>query len=114
MKKVLITMVSGMMLLAFSTMARSHDVVDSNGRPSNTHKHVWRQQTYGKDYRQGHSVEMPRANIKIWSPNTYRGYNAGSSVRFARPAPLSQRPNAGDNIPNMKSGGSYGSSSRRQ
>jgi len=55
MNKILITLVSGMILLAFSTTARSHDVVDANGRPSTTHKHVWRQQAYGKDYRQGHS-----------------------------------------------------------
>jgi len=113
MNKILITLVSGMILLAFSTTARSHDVVDANGRPSTTHKHVWRQQAYGKDYRQGHSVDGQRGSITTWSPNTYRGYNAGSSVRFARPVPISQRPKAGDNVPNMKSAGSYGSASRR-
>ena len=112
MKKAIITIVSGMMLLAFTTTARSHDVVDSNGRPVNTHKHVWRQQTYGKDYRQGHSVQGRQGSITTWSPNTYRGYNAGSSVRFARPVPISQRPKAGENIPAMKSGN--GSGSRRQ
>jgi len=114
MNKALIALICGMTLMAVSTTVRSHDVVDSNGRPSNTHKHVWRQQSYGRDYRQGHSVNGSRGSITTWSPSTYRGYNAGSSVRFARPVPLSQRPKAGENIPNVKSGGGYGSASRRQ
>ena len=113
MNKALIALVSAMMLLVIAPVARSHDIVGVNGKPINTHQHVWRQQAYGKDYRQGHSVAGPRGSITTWSPNTYRGYNAGSSVRFARPVPISQRPKAGDNIPNMKSAGSYGSASRR-
>jgi hypothetical protein len=114
MNKALIALICGMTLMAVTTTARSHDVVDSNGRPSNTHKHVWRQQAYGKDYRQGHSVAGPQGSITTWSPSTYKGYKAGSSVRFARPVPITQRPKSGGNIPNMKSGSSTGSASRRQ
>jgi hypothetical protein len=114
MNRILIALVSAMILLAFTSTVRAHDIVDSNGKPVSTHKHVWRQQIYGKDYRQGHSVNGQRGSITTWSPNTYRGYNAGSSVRFARPVPITKRPKAGDNIPTMKSSGSYGSASRRQ
>lgn len=112
MNKALITTVCGLTLLAFAQTVRPHDIVDSNGRPVNTHEHVWRQQSYGRDYRQGHSVSGPSGNITIWSPNTYRGYSAGSSVRFARPTRLSQRPEAGDNTPAMKSATHHGSRSR--
>lgn len=115
MNKALITLVSGIMLLAFATTARSHDVVDVNGKPIGTHKHVWQQQAYGKDYRQGHSVNGPQGSITTWAPNTYRGYNAGSAVRFARPVPISERPKAGDNIPALKSGSkiTYGQRNQR-
>jgi len=115
MNKALIALVSAMMLLVIAPAARSHDIVGVNGKPINTHQHVWRQQAYGKDYRQGHSVAGPRGSITTWSPNTYRGYNAGSAVRFARPVPLSQRPKAGDNTPILKSGSSttYGSRNQR-
>jgi hypothetical protein len=103
-----------LMLLPFCTSVRAHNLVDSNGRPVATHKHVWRQQTYGKDYRQGHAVDGPRGSITIWSPKTYRGYNAGSAVRFARPVPISQRPKAGDNTPAIKSASPYQGGNRNR
>ena len=116
MNKVLTALISGIMLLALATTAHSHDVVGLNGKPVNTHQHVWRQQAYGKDYRQGHSVNSPQGSITTWSPNTYRGYNAGSAVRFARPVPITEKPKAGDSTPAFKSASQikYGQRSQRE
>ena len=115
MNKLLVTLICVIMLPAIATDARAHDVVDSDGKPLNTHQHVWRQQAYGMDYRQGHSVSSHRGSITTWSPNTYRGYNAGRSVKFARPVPMTARPGSGYHAPLIKSQSrqNYGQSSQR-
>ena len=103
MKKILIPVIFSLVFPVFAGPVFAHDLVDSNGRPVTTHTHVWRQQPYGKDYRQGHSVNNDLGNIVIWSPNTYQGYKAGANVRFARPAPLTTQPKVGANIPQIQS-----------
>ena len=115
MNKLFITLITGIILLSFSTGARSHDVVGADGKPVTTHTHVWRPQAYGQDYRQGHSVDGPQGSITTWSPNTYRGYNAGRSVQFARPEPLRAGSAAGGHKPVLNSGSraNYGQSSHR-
>jgi len=94
--KKIITLIFGSTLLTSALPLQSHEVVDINGKPVTTHTHVWRQQSYGTDYRQGHSVDNALGNITIYSPNTYKGYSAGSSVRFARPVPYSKPAKAED------------------
>jgi len=102
MKKTIIALVSGTVLLIFATETQSHDVVNVQGKPINAHQHVWQQQEYGKDYRQGHSVSGPQGDITIISPNTYRGYGSGNSVRFARPEPYTKPGSAQVNTPELK------------
>jgi hypothetical protein len=102
MRKTIIALVSGTVLLIFGTEARSHDVVNAQGKPVNTHEHVWKQQEYGKDYRQGHSVNGPQGDITIFSPNTYQGYTSGNSVRFARPEPYTKPIGDQANMPDVK------------
>jgi hypothetical protein len=89
-------------VLSFSIPVSAHELVDSNGKLIATHQHVWRQQSYGQDYRQGHSVNNSLGSITIWSPNTYNPYKAGSGVRFARPPLNTVKPKAGSNIPQVK------------
>ncbi len=115
MSRLLITLACGLILLASTAPAWSHELVDVNGKPISTHEHVWRQQEYGTDYRQGHSVNNAQGNITVWSPNTYRGYNAGSTVRFARPVPMTGKSSAKDHTPNMNSTSesTYGTSRTR-
>ena len=102
MRKTIIALISGTVLLISATEARSHDVVNAQGKPINTHQHVWQQQAYGKDYRQGHSVNGPQGDITIISPNTYRGYGSGNSVRFARPEPYTKPIGDQANTPELK------------
>jgi len=102
MRKTIIALVSGAVLLVCTTEARSHDVVDAKGQPINAHKHVWQQQEYGKDYRQGHSVNGPQGSITIMSPNTYKGYGTGNSVRFARPEPYTKPSGDQSGTPELK------------
>jgi len=94
--------------------ASAHDLVDSNGKLITTHQHVWRQQNYGQDYRQGHSVNNSLGSITIWSPNTYNPYKAGSGIRFARPPIQTAKPKVSDTIPQVKipSQSRYGSSKK--
>lgn len=92
----------GWVLMAFAWPVQSHELVDINGKPSSTHQHVWRQQEYGSDYRQGHSVNGSQGSITIWSPNTYQGYKAGNSVRFARPVPYTKQSKSSDHRPELK------------
>ncbi len=75
----------GLLLMACSTVLKAHQVA------SGTHDHVWRQTTYGKDYRPGHSVNGAGGGITIWSPSTLNQYGAGNSVQFARPEPYSKQ-----------------------
>jgi hypothetical protein len=102
MNKILFTLFCGAALLAITSSAHSHELVDINGKPVSSHTHVWRQQQYGTDYRQGHAVDNALGSITVWSPNTYQGYKAGSSVRFARPVPYSKPSNTEDNLPVLK------------
>jgi len=102
MYKRMISLFSGVALLAFSFPLSSHELVDINGKPVNSHQHVWRQQEYGSDYRQGHSVDNAQGSITVWSPNTYQGYKAGSSVKFARPVPYTKASKADDHRPEVK------------
>ena len=115
MNKTVIIFASAVFLLFCAAPAGAHDVVSSNGKPVSTHQHVWRQQHYGSDYRQGHSVNNAQGSITIWSPNTYAGYNAGSSVRFARPSPISKKSKISDHAPKLKTatGSTYGKSKTR-
>lgn len=98
--KIFILMI-GTILLAFACPVQSHELVDTNGKPVNTHQHVWRQQEYGSDYRQGHSVDGTQGSITVWSPNTYQGYKAGNSVRFARPTPYMKPSKVEDHRPEL-------------
>jgi len=102
MTKVLPIAIISLGVLSLSIPVSAHDLVDSNGKPIATHQHVWRQQSYGQDYRQGHSVNNSLGSITVWSPNTYNPYNAGRGVRFARPSIYTSRPNGGNNIPQFK------------
>ena len=106
---------AGLILLACSSVIQAHQVAGG------THEHVWRQQDYGKDFRQGHSVNGSAGSITIWSPTTHNKFGASNPVRFARPAPIArqtskqsasqaqsqagpERPNdAQSNIPRIKS-----------
>ena len=99
----LTTLFAALILLLCAPPVRSHDVVGVNGQPITTHSHVWRQQQYGTDYRQGHSVSNSQGSITIWSPNTYKAYNAGSSVRFAKPNAYLKQSVLTDHTPNLKS-----------
>jgi hypothetical protein len=101
MNRKFISLFFGMILLSFAWPVQSHELVDINGRPVSTHQHVWRQQEYGTDYRQGHSVDGSQGSITVWSPNTYQGYKAGSSVRFARPVPYTKRSKVEDHRPDL-------------
>lgn len=56
-----------------------------------THSHAFKQTDYGQ-YRVGHSVTSPLGSIIIWSPQTYSGYQAGKTVKFARPKPITKAP----------------------
>ena len=103
MRKLVFAVVLSLPSLALTGPVFAHDLVDSNGRPVTNHTHVWRQQAYGKDYRQGHSVNNQLGSIIIWSPNSYQGYKAGANVRFARPSPLTAQPKVDANIPQIKS-----------
>lgn len=71
----------------FSTPAFAHDV------PNIDHTHAFQQTGYGK-YRQGHYVNGQQGSIIVWSPRTYTGYQNGSSVKFARPSPITRAPGA--------------------
>lgn len=102
MTKVLSIAIVSLGVLSFSIPVSAHELVDSNGKPIASHQHVWRQQSYGQDYRQGHSVNNSLGSITIWSPNTYNPYNAGRGVRFARPPLNTAQPKAGSNIPQVK------------
>jgi hypothetical protein len=103
MKRLFSTLVCAVFFLLSAAPLWSHELVGVNGQVISTHQHVWRQQEYGSDYRQGHSVNNAQGSITIWSPNTYQGYNAGSAVRFARPELHTQRSKVQDHKPNIKS-----------
>jgi hypothetical protein len=95
-------LIIGSILVAFACPLQSHELVDINGRPVSTHEHVWRQQDYGSDYRQGHSVNGNQGSITVWSPNTYQGYNSGKTVRFARPVPFTKPSHVENHRPELK------------
>jgi len=103
MSKAIAVLILSFGVLVVPVTAGAHELSDVNGKPISTHQPVWRQQSYGQDYRQGHSVNNALGNIVIWSPNTYNPYKAGSSVRFARPSIQIAQPKAGGNIPQIKS-----------
>jgi hypothetical protein len=89
-------------VLMVASPVNAHELFDVNGKPITSHQHVWRQQGYGQDYRQGHSVNNSLGNITIWSPNTYNPYKAGRGLRFARPPIQLVNPKAGSSIPQFK------------
>ena len=103
MKNFSIILSLAVVLATLSSPAVAHDVFDANGKVITNHQHVWRPTGYGQDYRQGHSVNNHLGSITIWSPNQYRGYTAGSAVRFARPTIQTGRPTADANRPAIKS-----------
>lgn len=115
MNKLVIIHACASLLLFFAAPTLAHDVVSTNGKAVSTHQHVWRQQEYGTDNRQGHSVNNAYGSITIWSPNTYAGYNAGRSVRFARPVPITKKSKVSDHAPKVKktTGSTYGKSKTR-
>jgi hypothetical protein len=76
--------VTGIMML-FPAVSSAHEV------PNIPHTHAFQQTGYGT-YRQGHTVNNQYGSITIWSPRPYTGYQAGNSVKFARPAPITQAP----------------------
>ena len=75
----------GLTLLVCSTVLQAHELAGG------THKHVWQPTAYGKDYRQGHSVDGPTGSIQIWSPATLNEYGNSNSVKFARPTPYTKQ-----------------------
>lgn len=103
MPKLIVSLIFLAFGLALGAPAIAHDLVDANGRPIQSHQHVWRQQNYGQDYRQGHSVDNSLGSIIIWSPNEYQGYRVGSNVRFARPTMRIGKPKQGSLVPQLQS-----------
>ena len=75
----------GLALLVCSAMLQAHQLAGG------THKHVLQPTAYGKDYRQGHSVEGPTGSIQIWSPTTINEYGKSNPVEFARPTPYKKQ-----------------------
>ena len=75
---------TGVMLLC-PLAASAHEV------PNMPHTHAFENTGYGK-VRQGHSVNNQYGNITIWSAKPYNGYSSGSTVKFARPKPITQAP----------------------
>jgi hypothetical protein len=78
-------MIAATTLILFSAPAWSHEV------PNIEHSHAFQKKSYGK-YRQGHYVNGPQGSIVVWSPRTVNSRNSGSSVNFARPAPITKAP----------------------
>jgi hypothetical protein len=76
--------VTGTMLL-IPMPSQAHEV------PNIPHSHAFQQTGYGT-YRQGHTVNNQLGSITIWSARPYTGYQAGQSVKFARPVPITQAP----------------------
>lgn len=72
-------------LAMFPVVSGAHEV------PGMTHSHAFQQTAYG-EYRVGHTVNSSLGSITIWSPKTYTGYQAGDTVKFARPEPISRPP----------------------
>lgn len=72
-------------LVLLTAPAWSHEV------PNIDHTHAFQKQSYGK-YRQGHYVNGQQGSIIVWSPRTHTGYKQGSSVKFARPTPITKAP----------------------
>jgi len=85
MKTLYILLAAALVLAWFPAHVRAHEV------PNIRHTHAFEQTGYGT-YRQGHSVNGPLGSIIIWSPRPYTGYQAGSSVKFARPVPMTKAP----------------------
>lgn len=82
-RHVLLSAMGALVLLPLSVTA--HDVANMS------HSHAFEQTGYGQ-YRQGHSVNGPLGSIIIWSPRTQTGYQAGKTVKFARPTPITRPP----------------------
>jgi len=79
------------LLAAAGVLALSPQVSVAHDVEGITHSHAFQQTAYG-EYRVGHSVNGPPGNIIIWSPQTYSGYQAGKTVKFARPQPITKAP----------------------
>ena len=86
MKTVLVTL-SVLVLLAYVPMATAHET------PGISHTHAFKQTGYGT-YRQGHSVNNSLGSITIYSAKPHSGYDAGQSVKFARPEMIKKAPGA--------------------
>jgi hypothetical protein len=71
--------------MLFPMPSQAHEV------PNIPHSHAFQQTGYGT-YRQGHTVDTELGSITIWSPQPYTGYQAGKTVKFARPVPITQAP----------------------
>ena len=72
-------------LVLFSAPAWSHDV------PNIDHTHAFQKKDYG-EYRQGHYVNGSQGSIIVWSPRTVNSRQGSSTVKFARPSPITKAP----------------------
>jgi hypothetical protein len=85
MKMTIVMITAAAALLLFSAPAWSHEA------PNIEHTHAFQKKSYG-EYRQGHYVNGPQGSIIIWSPNNVNSRQGGSTVNFARPAPITKAP----------------------
>lgn len=75
---------SGALFLC-SPIAYAHEV------PNMPHTHAFEKTGYGT-VKKGHSVNNELGSITIYSPKPYNGYRTGSTVKFARPEPITKAP----------------------
>jgi len=72
-------------MLLITVPVQAHEV------PNIKHSHAFEQTGYGK-YRQGHYVDGPQGSIILWSARTQNSPQSRSTVRFARPEPITKAP----------------------
>lgn len=85
MKKTVVILISAAGALLAATPLAAHDVKNMD------HTHAFEQTGYGT-YRQGHSVNNHLGDITVWSAKPHSGYQSGSTVKFARPEPITKAP----------------------
>jgi hypothetical protein len=73
------------MVMLFPMASQAHEV------PNIPHTHAFEQTGYGTS-RQGHTVNNELGSITIYSAQPQTGYQSGSTVKFARPEPITQAP----------------------
>lgn len=80
------TIMASALLILLSAPAWSHEVKGIE------HSHAFQKKDYG-EYRQGHYVNGENGSIIVWSPKTVNStQSAGSTVKFARPTPITKAP----------------------